>query len=57
MFEAAEIGAKVSKPDYEAALPQLRTDLINAQFDLKKADFPGAAAWSPETTASAATRC
>ena len=40
MFEAAEIGAKVSKQDYEAALPQLRTDLINAQFDLKKADFP-----------------
>jgi polyphosphate:AMP phosphotransferase len=40
MFEAAEIGARVSKEDYEAALPQLRTDLINAQFDLKKADFP-----------------
>jgi AMP-polyphosphate phosphotransferase len=40
MFEAAEIGAKVSKQDYEAALPQLRTDLINAQFDLKRADFP-----------------
>jgi polyphosphate:AMP phosphotransferase len=40
MFEAAEIGAKVSKQDYEAALPQLRADLINAQFDLKKADFP-----------------
>ena len=40
MFESAEIGAKVPKPDYEAALPQLRADLINAQFDLKKADFP-----------------
>ena len=40
MFEAAEIGATVCKEDYEAALPQLRTDLINAQFDLKKADFP-----------------
>jgi len=40
MFEAAEIGAKVSKPDYEAALPQLRTDLVNAQFDLMRADFP-----------------
>ena len=40
MFEAAEIGAKVSKPDYEAALPELRMNLINAQFDLKQADFP-----------------
>ena len=40
MFEAAEIGAKVSKEDYQAALPQLRADLVNAQFDLKKADFP-----------------
>ena len=40
MFEAAELGAKVSKQDYEAALAQLRADLINAQFDLKKADFP-----------------
>ena len=40
MFEAAEIGAKVAKPDYEAQLPELRTQLINAQFDLAKADFP-----------------
>ena len=40
MFEAAEIGAKVAEPDYEAALPELRTNLINAQFDLAKADFP-----------------
>jgi len=40
MFEAAEIGASVPEADYEAALPQLRTDLINAQFDLMKADFP-----------------
>ncbi len=40
MFEAAELGATVSEPEYEAALPQLRMDLLNAQFDLKKADFP-----------------
>ncbi len=40
MFEAAEVGAKVSRSDYEAALPELRTQLINAQFDLAKADFP-----------------
>ncbi len=40
MFEGAEIGVKVPKPDYEAALPQLLTDLINVQFDLRKADFP-----------------
>jgi len=40
MFEAAEIGARIAKPDYEAALPELRANLINAQFDLAKADFP-----------------
>ncbi len=40
MFEASEIGAKVAKAEYEAQLPELRTQLINAQFDLAKADFP-----------------
>jgi polyphosphate:AMP phosphotransferase len=40
MFEAAEIGASVTRVDYEAALPELRTQLINAQFDFAKADFP-----------------
>jgi len=40
MFEAAEIGARVDREDYEAALPGLRTQLINTQFDLARADFP-----------------
>jgi polyphosphate:AMP phosphotransferase len=40
MFEAAEIGASVPRKEYDAALPELRSQLINAQFDLAKADFP-----------------
>jgi polyphosphate:AMP phosphotransferase len=30
----------VSKPDYEERVPQLRVDLLNAQFDLREAPFP-----------------
>lgn len=40
MFEAAETGAKVAKEDYEDQIPALRVDLLNAQFDLRSADFP-----------------
>ncbi len=40
MFEAAELGSQVSKQDYEAEVPRLRVDLINAQYELRKADFP-----------------
>ena len=39
MLEFAESGAKVSKAEYEAAIPQLRVDLINAQYDLQAANF------------------
>lgn len=34
MFESAELGHKTSKTDYEAAVPQLRADLLDAQFEL-----------------------
>jgi polyphosphate:AMP phosphotransferase len=37
VFDAAEVGNSVSKADYEARAPQLRVDLINAQYDLKQA--------------------
>jgi polyphosphate:AMP phosphotransferase len=40
MFEAAEVGNSLSKQQYESRLPALRVDLINAQYDLRKADFP-----------------
>lgn len=40
MLEAAELGRSVSRETYEARLPQLRVDLLNAQFDLRKANFP-----------------
>ncbi|MGD8852352.1 MAG: polyphosphate:AMP phosphotransferase [Gammaproteobacteria bacterium] len=39
MLEAAEQGLKVSKDEYAGAEPQLRVDLINAQYDLRNADF------------------
>ena len=40
MLEVSEVGNKVGKEEYEAAIPQLRVGLINAQYDLRGADFP-----------------
>jgi polyphosphate:AMP phosphotransferase len=40
MFEAAELGRKVSREDYEAALPKLRADLLEAQFALRETRHP-----------------
>ncbi len=40
MLEVAEVGNKISKADYKAAVPDLRLDLVNAQYDLRDADFP-----------------
>ena len=40
MFQAVEVGARVGKEDYEAEIPDLRVRLLNAQFDLRKANFP-----------------
>jgi polyphosphate:AMP phosphotransferase len=40
MFESVEVGSKTSKQDYGERVPKLRVDLINAQYDLKSADFP-----------------
>jgi polyphosphate:AMP phosphotransferase len=34
MFESAEIEHDIDKTTFEARLPQLRTDILNAQFDL-----------------------
>jgi len=40
MFEAVEIGNTLSKDDYKTQIPDLRVNLINAQYDLREADFP-----------------
>jgi AMP-polyphosphate phosphotransferase len=41
MFESAEIGHRIDKTTYDAEVPKLREDLLNAQFDLaQKAGFP-----------------
>jgi len=40
VFEAAEVGRIISKQEFEEREPQLRVDLINAQYDLQDAGFP-----------------
>jgi polyphosphate:AMP phosphotransferase len=41
MFESAELGHKIDKATYDAAVPKLREALLDAQFDLaEKAKFP-----------------
>ncbi|MCB2102382.1 MAG: polyphosphate:AMP phosphotransferase [Rhodobacterales bacterium] len=40
MFEAAELGRKVSKKEFDAAAPALRMDMVDVQQRLRQADFP-----------------
>ena len=40
MFEAAESGNSISKEDYESRVPQMRVDLINAQYQLRSQKWP-----------------
>lgn len=40
MFEAAELGRTLSKKDYERRLPDLRAQLVDAEFRLKAARIP-----------------
>jgi polyphosphate:AMP phosphotransferase len=40
LFEAAEIGSRIERQEYEQELPGLRLALVNAQYDLREADFP-----------------
>jgi AMP-polyphosphate phosphotransferase len=41
MFEAAEVGRKLSKSDYKAQVPQLRSELLAVQQELRQvASFP-----------------
>src|SRR5690349_2297571 len=40
MLDVAEIGSKVAREDYDARMPDLRAQLLEAQFDLKNAGVP-----------------
>jgi AMP-polyphosphate phosphotransferase len=40
MFEAAELGRKVSKEDYRRQLPELRAGLLEAQGEVRSAGIP-----------------
>ena len=41
MFESAELGHTIDKVTYDALVPKLREDLLNAQFDLsQQSSFP-----------------
>ena len=40
MFEAAEVGRKLSKAEYKAQVPHLRSELLDAQQALRAAPFP-----------------
>ena len=40
MFETAELGRKVSKEEYRKVEPELRTELVLLQQQLRQADFP-----------------
>ena len=40
MFEAAELGQKVAKKEFEEELPRLRAELLEAHFELRKHRFP-----------------
>ncbi|MCU0300037.1 MAG: polyphosphate:AMP phosphotransferase [Candidatus Nanopelagicales bacterium] len=39
MLKASEVGNTLSKAEFRAVVPQLRVDLVNAQYDLRAADF------------------
>ena len=40
MFETVEIGQKISKEDFNAAVPELRTKLLNLQYEIKDKSIP-----------------
>ncbi len=40
MFETAELGAKISREEFDAAAPPLRLDLLALQEKLREAGFP-----------------
>jgi polyphosphate:AMP phosphotransferase len=40
MFEAAEVGRQLSKGDYKAQVPDLRSELLAVQQELRRASFP-----------------
>jgi polyphosphate:AMP phosphotransferase len=39
VLEVAEVGNAIAKGEYKTAIPELRLNLVNAQYDLRDADF------------------
>jgi polyphosphate:AMP phosphotransferase len=39
VLEAAETGSAITKEEFDAAVPPMRVDLLNAQYDLRETDF------------------
>jgi polyphosphate:AMP phosphotransferase len=39
MLKTSEVGNRLAKEEFRAIVPQLRVDLVNAQYDLRGADF------------------
>jgi len=40
MFEAVELDQKISKEDFNSAVPELRTKLLNLQYEIKDKAIP-----------------
>ncbi|MCP5372375.1 MAG: polyphosphate:AMP phosphotransferase [Hyphomicrobiales bacterium] len=40
MFEAAELGRKIAKEEFDRIAPALRTEMVEIQQNLRRADFP-----------------
>lgn len=40
MFETAELGRALPREEFDRQIPELRTELLRAQHDLARADFP-----------------
>ncbi|GJM23298.1 MAG: polyphosphate--AMP phosphotransferase [Planctomycetota bacterium] len=40
MLSEVELGQKIEKAEFDELVPQLRIELVNAQYDLRSADFP-----------------
>ena len=40
MLEVSEVGNSIDKQEYKAAVPDLRAELVSAQYELRDRDFP-----------------
>ncbi|MEI2643702.1 MAG: hypothetical protein V9G10_15675 [Candidatus Nanopelagicales bacterium] len=40
MLEVSEVGNSIDKQEYKAAVPDLRAELVSAQYELRDARLP-----------------